>query len=197
MRICSVSSPVGLPCRACGPVLPRPTRQTLLTSQAASRNPSWPHHPPIDRTDTAASVLYSAPRRLHQQQQLAAVQRVQRGAASGPRVCLVSLAHPLAPSQQRRTSKPSSAAAPAKHPSPLLPTHPPAARRAARIPRPRSAAASPVGPAGPCSGRDFPRRFHAACAGRRCRVPWSRSGLVKCCPLGRRRGFPSAVRPSS
>ncbi|KAG2620356.1 hypothetical protein PVAP13_3NG173900 [Panicum virgatum] len=84
---------------------------------------------------------------------------------------------------------------PPPHPPRLLP--PPAARRAARIPRPRSAAASPVGPAGPCSGRDFPRRFHAACAGRRCRVPWSRSGLVKCCPLGRRRGFPSAARPSS
>ena len=152
MRICSVSSPVGLPSRACGPVLPRPTRQTLLTSQAASRNQSWPHHPPIDRTDTAASsFLYSAPRRLHQQQQLAAVQRVQRGAASGPRVCLVSLAHPLAPSQQRRTSKPSSAAAPAKHPSPLLPTRPVSSRRQQLDARPGSPAPDlpPLPPWGP------------------------------------------------
>jgi len=58
-----------------------------VTSHAASRNQSWPHHPPTDQTgdiDTAASFLYSTPRRSHQQQpQLA---RLQSSESRGSRV---------------------------------------------------------------------------------------------------------------
>ncbi|PUZ66667.1 hypothetical protein GQ55_3G346700 [Panicum hallii var. hallii] len=102
-----------------------------------------------DRSDRHRGIipLYSTPRRLHQQQHLAWLQSSESGGKprSGPRVCLLSLAHPLAPSQQRRTSKPSSAAAPAKHPSPLLPTRPVSSRRQLDA-RPGSAAPDPPPP---------------------------------------------------
>jgi len=129
----------------------RRLENTLLTSHAASRNQSWPHHPPTDQTgdrDTAASFLYSTPRRSHQQQpQLA---RLQSSESRGSRVRsagLPSLASSptrsfAAAEDQQAVEQPRP---PAKHPSPLLPTRPPAARRAARIRRPRSAAAASPG----------------------------------------------------